>query len=375
MMQQHNAMGGRGLNSTITKQQSVSQQPAGGASTASAAGRKMDSRIYVGSLHYDLTEPEIRRVFESFGTITDVTMSHEPATGKSKGFCFIEYDNAASATQALTSMNGFELAGRPIKVGRPDGASIPAPSMIPAPAATDQDARAQAQALMQAALGKQPAAVATAAVAVVGVRIHIGNVPVEIDSSKLRSIFESFGKITEVQLPEDPSQMHNHRGYGFISYDTHQSAQDAVDQMNDFELLGRRLKVNWASSTSNNGVAAPTTPATLQPNVSAVLAAATAQITSMCKKSRCVVLTNMVGVDEVNDPELEAEILEEANKYGSVKQVKVFPYQQEARIFLLYEHFPDAEKAQSTLHQRYFGGRVISAHFYDESHFLAGLTD
>ena len=76
----------------------------------------------------------------------------------------------------------------------------------------------------------------------------------------------------------------------------------------------------------------------------------------------------MVGVDEVNDPELEAEILEEANKYGSVKQVndprapppsgvgvltsvtwvlfcqvKVFPYQQEARIFLLYEHFPDAE--------------------------------
>lgn len=29
----------------------------------------------------------------------------------------------------------------------------------------------------------------------------------------------------------------------------------------------------------------------------------------------------MVGVDEVNDPELEAEILEEANKYGSVKQV------------------------------------------------------
>lgn len=270
------SQGGRGLNSTITKvfaevhvfpwlhyctirdlrgdwtpepnlsclqQQSVSQQPAGGASTASAAGRKMDSRIYVGSLHYDLTEPEIRRVFESFGTITDVTMSHEPATGKSKGFCFIEYDNAASATQALTSMNGFELAGRPIKVGRPDGASIPAPSMIPAPAATDQDARAQAQALMQAALGKQPAAVATAAVAVVGVRIHIGNVPVEIDSSKLRSIFESFGKITEVQLPEDPSQMHNHRGYGFISYDTHQSAQDAVDQMNDFELLGRRLKV------------------------------------------------------------------------------------------------------------------------------------
>lgn len=381
MMQQQNAMGALGFNATLMKHQSVFQQPAGG--TASAVGRKMDSRIYVGSLHYDLTEPEIRRVFESFGTVTDVTMSHEPATGKSKGFCFIEYDNAASANQALASMNGFELAGRPIKVGRPDGVSTPVPSMVPAPVATGEDARAQAQALIQAALGKQPATLATAVGAGAGLRIHVGNVPVEIDESKLRSIFESFGTITEVQLPEDPSRTHNHRGYGFISYDTHQSAQDAVDQMNDFELLGRRLKVNWAISTSNNGAAVPAMLSTQQPNVSSISAVdsalATASATAekesaaLIEKYRCIVLMNMVGLDEANDPELEAEILEEASKYGSVQRVKVFPHKRQVRIFLLYENLPDAEKAQSTLHQRYFGGRVISAHFYDDSSFLAGV--
>ena len=46
-----------------------------------ASQRKMEARIYVGSLHYDLSETDIRGVFEAFGTITDVTMSHEPSVG------------------------------------------------------------------------------------------------------------------------------------------------------------------------------------------------------------------------------------------------------------------------------------------------------
>lgn len=43
-------------------------------------------------------------------------MSFDSATGRHKGFCFVEYDNTPSADQALQAMNGFELAGRPIKV-------------------------------------------------------------------------------------------------------------------------------------------------------------------------------------------------------------------------------------------------------------------
>jgi len=38
---------------------------------------------------------------------------------KSKGFCFIEYENPESAHQALTQMGGFQFAGRAIKVGPP----------------------------------------------------------------------------------------------------------------------------------------------------------------------------------------------------------------------------------------------------------------
>lgn len=76
-------------------------------------------RVYVGSLHYDLKEEDVRKVFAPFGAIRNINMSFEPATGKSKGFAFVDFEQGESATMALQTMNGFQLAGRPLKVGRP----------------------------------------------------------------------------------------------------------------------------------------------------------------------------------------------------------------------------------------------------------------
>ncbi|CAN0430022.1 unnamed protein product, partial [Laminaria digitata] len=73
-------------------------------------------RIYVGSLHYELKESDITAIFAAFGGLKFVDMSHDPATGRHKGFCFIEYNDVAGADAALRAMNGFELAGRAIKV-------------------------------------------------------------------------------------------------------------------------------------------------------------------------------------------------------------------------------------------------------------------
>ena len=57
-------------------------------------------------------------------------MSIDLATQRSKGFCFIEYEDPASA-EACMVMNGFELAGRKIKVGRPNqGASAAAAAAV-----------------------------------------------------------------------------------------------------------------------------------------------------------------------------------------------------------------------------------------------------
>ena len=57
-----------------------------------------------------------RAIFAAFGALKFVDMSHDPSTGRHKGFCFIEYTDVAGADAALRAMNGFELAGRAIKV-------------------------------------------------------------------------------------------------------------------------------------------------------------------------------------------------------------------------------------------------------------------
>ena len=68
------------------------------------------SRLYVGSLHFSLTEEDIKAVFEPFGAIIAVDLHREPGTLKSKGFAFVQFVNATSAEKAIQHMNGFDLA-------------------------------------------------------------------------------------------------------------------------------------------------------------------------------------------------------------------------------------------------------------------------
>lgn len=74
-------------------------------------------RLYVGSLHFNITEEMIRGIFEPFGKIASVQLIMDQETGRSKGYGFITYTEAEDAKKALEQMNGFELAGRPMKVG------------------------------------------------------------------------------------------------------------------------------------------------------------------------------------------------------------------------------------------------------------------
>jgi len=74
-------------------------------------------RLYVGSLHFNITEDMLRGIFEPFGSIQTITLMMDYETGRSKGYGFVTYEKAEDAKKALEQMNGFELAGRPMKVG------------------------------------------------------------------------------------------------------------------------------------------------------------------------------------------------------------------------------------------------------------------
>lgn len=57
-------------------------------------------------------------VFEAFGRVQSCTLAPDTMPGKHKGYGFLEYENQQSATDAIASMNLFDLGGQYLRVGR-----------------------------------------------------------------------------------------------------------------------------------------------------------------------------------------------------------------------------------------------------------------
>ena len=72
--------------------------------------------IYVGNLHYNANEEELKGIFKEYGEVMSVTIITDKYTGRSKGFGFIEMLNDEEANKAISSLNDTELHGRKIKV-------------------------------------------------------------------------------------------------------------------------------------------------------------------------------------------------------------------------------------------------------------------
>ncbi|CAG2169112.1 unnamed protein product, partial [Oppiella nova] len=115
---------------------------------------KSYNRIYIASIHQDLSEADIQSVFEAFGRIKCCKLTPSQYPGKHKGYGFIEYEQNQSATDAIGSMNLFDLGGQYLRVGRAitppncfDGPGAPPPSTMPTAAAV---AAAAATAKIQA---------------------------------------------------------------------------------------------------------------------------------------------------------------------------------------------------------------------------------
>lgn len=111
------------------------------------------NRIYIASIHQDLTEDDIKSVFEAFGPITYCKLAQGSSPHRHKGYGFIEYETMQSALEAIASMNLFDLGGQYLRVGRaitPPNALMGPPSgtsMMPTAAAV---AAAAATAKIQA---------------------------------------------------------------------------------------------------------------------------------------------------------------------------------------------------------------------------------
>ena len=73
----------------------------------------MAKKLYVGNLSFSSTEDQVREYFAQFGEVLSVKIISDRATGRSRGFCFVEMENADAA---MNELNGKEFDGRKLMI-------------------------------------------------------------------------------------------------------------------------------------------------------------------------------------------------------------------------------------------------------------------
>ncbi|CAG8442546.1 10646_t:CDS:2 [Acaulospora colombiana] len=288
------------------------------------------SRIYVGSINFELTEQHLRVVFGQFGAIKSVSMSLDPLTGKHKGFCFIEFETPEGASLALESMNGAELGGRFIEFDDESAACTAVNSMK----------------IFE--LG--------------GLTLHVGKAVIGGPLSEGMKAIE--------KLPPLPA--------GVAPPPTLSTSPSVTAAAAAAKAQNAAAKI--AADLASRGQAAVESVAQEENmSISASQRYAIMQKLARAESSPVVVIRNAVAPSEVDDS-LEEEFQEECGNFGKVNKVVVHIDLEEVfegerglvKIFVHFEEGSAAEKAKEKLDGRWFGGRRISASLFDLKKFQTG---
>ena len=85
----------------------------------------MGRKLYVGNFPYETGETELQGLFARAGTVETVKVMRDMATGRARGFAFVEMSTDEEAQKAISELNDYQLGGRGLTVNeaRPKPAS------------------------------------------------------------------------------------------------------------------------------------------------------------------------------------------------------------------------------------------------------------
>jgi cold-inducible RNA-binding protein len=76
----------------------------------------MNNKLFVGNLPFSVTEAQLAEVFSQAGTVNSANIATDRATGRARGFGFVEMSNQQEAESAIRDLDGHSLGGRQISV-------------------------------------------------------------------------------------------------------------------------------------------------------------------------------------------------------------------------------------------------------------------
>ncbi|XP_035285428.1 poly(U)-binding-splicing factor PUF60a isoform X1 [Anguilla anguilla] len=334
------------------------------------------NRIYVASVHPDLSDEDIKSVFEAFGRIKSCTLARDPTTGKHKSYGFIEYDKAQSSLDAVSSMNLFDLGGQYLRVGK--AVTPPMPLLTPttpgglppaaAVAAAAATAKITAQFFQEAVAGASVLG-ALASPAALSLSQQLGGLPQAVMAAQAPGVITGVtparpnlpvlpqvGLVNPVLAsPPVLSASLAAAAAAAAAQEAKKEEEEALQDGTGQEMLSEQEHMSISGSSARHMVM---------------------QKLLRKQESTVMVLRNMVGPEDIDD-DLEGEVTEECGKFGAVNRVIIYQEKQGeeddaeviVKIFVEFSMASEMNKAIQALNNRWFGGRKVVAEVYDQERF------
>ncbi|KAL0211318.1 hypothetical protein P9112_009616 [Eukaryota sp. TZLM1-RC] len=183
--------------------------------TANYDTRNQEATIYVGNLDPQADEPLLYELFLQVGPVVNVHMPKDPLTNAQQGFGFVEFRTEEDADYAIRVMNMIRLYGKPLRVNK----------------AHREEADVE-----------------------IGANLHVSNLAPQVDEVHLYNLFSHFG-----YMPIPPRVMRDpdtgiSRGFAFVSFDSFESSDNALKELNGQAISGRPMSISYAMKQDSSGV-------------------------------------------------------------------------------------------------------------------------
>uniref|UniRef100_A0A3P9JFC2 Polyadenylate-binding protein n=1 Tax=Oryzias latipes TaxID=8090 RepID=A0A3P9JFC2_ORYLA len=170
------------------------------------AKAKEFTNVYIKNFGDEMEDEQLKEMFEKYGKTLSVKVMTD-SSGKSRGFGFVSFEKHEDANKAVEEINGTELNGKTVFVGR-----------------AQKKMERQAELKRKFELLKQERISRYQ-----GVNLYIKNLDDTIDDEKLRKEFSPFGSITSAKVMLEDGRS---KGFGFVCFSSPEEATKAVTEMN-----------------------------------------------------------------------------------------------------------------------------------------------